>query len=1155
MSALCTCKRGPSIAAAEVNRSSRSAKLFWYLLVLFGLSALVFRTASADPTKPQAVALLRENVVLSGRQRWTKDLRNATSNRFLLILAKESAFNAELTVQCVAKSGPVNTRTVATPNRRAGILTVVVPPDVCSTLRLQVDGLESVGFRGRIDVAVQEIERQTPDELILLSVWSTLMEGGLAFADAGRIGRIPGAGNEQAIRDTLQRAAVAYESAAKLSADIDDRQLHAESLLAWASLTYHDLRDYVSAPQRALFALDMMKAAGNEYGMYRAQTLHAAALLETVTAASQSQSTTSTKKNTPSIFDRVRSEFGTAAEYYAAQSRRTERAEAINNIGLSFHYEGRYDEALKEYELAAEIFATTGDTLNQARSLQNASLIKREIGELEECTAGFTHALRILPRDDDLQLYGDILNNAALCQYAQAEFDDALSYYSQALAIQEQLGNGRELARTLHGLGSTYYAIGDKDAAMRFYSQSRVLRTATSDRRGLSSLLRAMANIEREGGNVDKAIELYKEALKLAVALPTQQRTRLQLARTLIASGRRAEGSAVLGEIEAISGPRDRHLEALLKMERGRLLWQTGDPVQARQQLLSALPILAEFEALNDEAEILYLLGTIARSRGEWRLALDAVERGIDVAEQLRGQTDSPELRAMQFASWRRFYDFKISLLTLSGRDALASPALANATLSVAEQARSRTFQDYLLNAAGTDSQPGTQSSETRTAVLRELSNRRFLLADRIDRAGPEDPRAKRLQVDIVRLQARFDTLGPKSAAARAETVDEQALANLRGQLDGDTAVVAYWIGETQTYVWSITRDGVILQRFANPEELERSALAVHRALSSTRFDEIAVSDAIDKAARTILSAMAPVTGYKHWIIVPDGALHYVPFAALPESTSGKPAILSHDISIAPSVRTLSMRQHNAGTHAFSKSLLVADPVFERSDRRFTSVPSRTAAVPKADTRATSIVGTLVRMPGTAKEVSQIHTVLKGLEADQLLGFDASRERFLSHDLGAYDLIHVATHAHVDAEFPKLSSIVLSRFDAQGREVDSLVRLDDLLARRFSARLVVLSACDTALGKHVRGEGLMGLSYGLLARGAKSVVASLWQVPDGATLELMKNFYMNLAAGDTDTTALARAARTLATSPRWRKTHVWSAFPIYKTQIDKTKGR
>src|SRR5262249_7674254 len=128
----------------------------------------------------------------------------------------------------------------------------------------------------------------------------------------------------------------------------------------------------------------------------------------------------------------------------------------------------------------------------------------------------------------------------------------------------------------------------------------------------------------------------------------------------------------------------------------------------------------------------------------------------------------------------------------------------------------------------------------------------------------------------------------------------------------------------------------------------------------------------------------------------------------------------------------------------------------------------------------------------------------------EALDFDASRDRAMSADLGQYRMVHFAAHGLLNSDHPELSGIVLSLVDAQGRQQDGFLRLYEIYNMRLRADLVVLSACQTALGREVRGEGLIGLTRGFMYAGSPRVVATLWSVKDEATAELMKRFYQGM---------------------------------------------
>ena len=195
--------------------------------------------------------------------------------------------------------------------------------------------------------------------------------------------------------------------------------------------------------------------------------------------------------------------------------------------------------------------------------------------------------------------------------------------------------------------------------------------------------------------------------------------------------------------------------------------------------------------------------------------------------------------------------------------------------------------------------------------------------------------------------------------------------------------------------------------------------------------------------------------------------------------------------------------------------LVVADPVFERGDPRIAGGGVARVALARdapaaIRTRSTSALEGLQRLPATAEEARSIEALVPAAQRMTLTGASATREAVLHADLRHVRYLHFATHAFADAQDPELSALVLSRYRADGSPRDGVLRLHDLEQLRLDADLVVLSGCETALGRAIHGEGLVGLSYGFLVAGARTVVASLWQVPDTATAVLMGEFYRQL---------------------------------------------
>jgi CHAT domain-containing protein len=329
-----------------------------------------------------------------------------------------------------------------------------------------------------------------------------------------------------------------------------------------------------------------------------------------------------------------------------------------------------------------------------------------------------------------------------------------------------------------------------------------------------------------------------------------------------------------------------------------------------------------------------------------------------------------------------------------------------------------------------------------------------------------------------------------------------------------------------------------------------------------------------------LLAPAAEQLGKKRLAIVADGALHYVPFAALPKpvqrsqvrdsqstvritTSNYTPLIVEHEVVSLPSASTLAVLKKEMKGRKLAPKLVavVADPVFDPNDVRVRRGPGHainSAAEPAAQLRDSGLLRSveetglargawpLPRLLGTRREARVIVSLSPVQKSRQALDFEASRETATDGDLGTFQVIHFATHALINNQHPELSGLVLSLVDEKGRLQDGFLRLNDIYNLQLPAELVVLSACQTGLGKEIRSEGLIGLTRGFMYAGAPRVITSLWQVDDKATSELMGRFYRGLL-GDKKLSAAAalREAQILMWRQKgWQSPYYWAAFSL-----------
>jgi CHAT domain-containing protein len=314
--------------------------------------------------------------------------------------------------------------------------------------------------------------------------------------------------------------------------------------------------------------------------------------------------------------------------------------------------------------------------------------------------------------------------------------------------------------------------------------------------------------------------------------------------------------------------------------------------------------------------------------------------------------------------------------------------------------------------------------------------------------------------------------------------------------------------------------------------------------------------NSLSQLSELLFGQVAEQLTKKRILVVADGALQYIPFAALatPETADTDtpiPLINQYELVNLPSSSTLGIiRDQINGRQEASKQLaILADPVFTNNDNRVKNAPSRgtetnlNQALLNRSVRVSEI--NLSRLPGTRTEAEAILNLVSPETQTNAFDFEANRDFIDNPQLGDYQIIHLATHGILNSEAPELSGVVLSLVDKQGNSQNGFLRLHDIFNLNLPAELVVLSACQTGLGQEIRGEGLVGLTRGFMYAGAPRLVVSLWNVDDAATAEFMTRFYrLLLNDGLKPAQALRETQLQMQRETKWKSPYYWAAFTL-----------
>lgn len=419
-----------------------------------------------------------------------------------------------------------------------------------------------------------------------------------------------------------------------------------------------------------------------------------------------------------------------------------------------------------------------------------------------------------------------------------------------------------------------------------------------------------------------------------------------------------------------------------------------------------------------------------------------------------------------------------------------------------------------------------------------------------------ERSRARSLRAML--RQSRQASTPPKTPAKTGfnpiELAQVPSFSNLQQLLGDRTVVLAYALGEERSYLWAVSKTSI--QTYVLPKQTEIEAafrqfnerfLAPDYRLGKKPSNSSA--DGVGQFSQMLLQPVASQLTDQRLIIVADGVLQYVPFAALlkpsASGNSSQPLMVDHEVVGLPAVSLLAMQPRSQKLPAQPKLAILADPIFSPQDTRLTGKPAQLSAS-RGQTRTTSVDAITnalyARLPGTRQEAQEILALAPA--AQHLVKFDAAASRKVAMtELQPYQIVHFATHGILNSDRPERSGLIFSIMDERGLFQRSLLSTADVFNLNLSADLVVLSGCQTALGESIKGEGLIGLTGGFMYAGAERVVSSLWEVDDDATALLMGEFYERmLKQGASPAAALRAAQLELWRSPQWYAPRYWAAF-------------
>ena len=798
--------------------------------------------------------------------------------------------------------------------------------------------------------------------------------------------------------------------------------------------------------------------------------------------------------------------FSHARQSFASLSRRYGEAVAIENIGTTYHLLGDPQSAIEYYHQAASTFSSLRQKSMECQALSNLAAAYLKLGEMEKALDFQNRALALAREIGDAMIEARILGDSGHIYFALGDLRKASDCYNAQLKSCQTLGDAICVANTLKSLGDVALLAGDVENALNLLNQALNQSRHKGQRRREADTLYSIARANYSLGNLLEARKQIEQSLDIRESL------RADVARKDLRAS----------FFSSVQSGFDLYVDLLMSLHQRRP--EDGYDAAALQA--------------SERARARILLEQLVESNAD-------IRQGVD-----------PQLLESERALLRQ-----LNAKAVARADAFSQKETESLAKSIDKEINELAARYHEVE-----------------ALIRESSPRYAALTRPKPLTAPEIQQHL-LDEDTVLLEY---ALGEKRSWMWAVTRDSITSYELRSRAEIEDA-------SRKVY-------GLLTARQQMKDQTEEG-----------RLKRVADADAGLQAETTALSRMllGPISSQlqhewkgKRLAVVASGALEYAPFAALPLPESGRvgeresmrardqvnpqsairnpqsatPLIDDHEIVNLPSASALALiRRETAGRRAATKALAVlADPVFESDDPRLAAArkkaPSNSLI---ASVRSAESSSTACALPTElARSTRSFHLSRFGRDGFQRLmfsndeaefitrfaprsstlkatGFEANRQLAASGELGRYRIVHFATHGLINSEHPELSGLVLSLLDESGKPQDGFLRAHEIFNLQLPADLVVLSACQTALGKEIKGEGLVGLTRGFMYAGAERIVASLWQVDDQATAQLMRHFYHGMLKENLRPAAALRAAQIeMSRCSRWSSPYYWAGFVI-----------
>jgi CHAT domain-containing protein/Tfp pilus assembly protein PilF len=811
-------------------------------------------------------------------------------------------------------------------------------------------------------------------------------------------------------------------------------------------------------------------------------------------------------------------EFLVAADAAEAIGLLTGACVALQEAAMSAYRRSDYRRGISALERLQRVAERRGHRALVPKTVGNIGNFYKALGNYPKALECYLVALRMAEEFGDRSDIATTLANIGTVHTSLGNYAVALKYHEQALAVHEELRSRPGVARSLGNIGTVHHDLAEYAKALDYYERALKMKDELGDRGGAALILGNIGNVHDDMADYAIALGYHERALKLKLELGD----RAGVAKTLCNIGH-VHGS--LGNHRTALDYYEQAFKKMEEVEDRAGAAKTLGSIGSSHESLGNFPVALDYyeralkmmDELGDRAGMATMLGNIASEKfrlRDWSGAIDSARRGAALVPFLVAGLGDAQGATARGPHTRLF--------TVGARAA----AEAHEVRSVSDFVE-RGRAGSLLEAIGarTSLQSGLVPLALATDEAQARAREAYLSSAyrrALDGGDLEATRARRRELDESQaaVEAAVERIQREAkGAANVVHFKPDDLDAIRKRLAPDEALVLYGLFDEGPLALVVAPAGATTVRLPPTNDIENACVALLTAIDERAGPEVTGKSA-DALRDLVVKPLGLAPGMKRLLVSPDGALSYVPFALLAPD---------REVVDVPSGTTYGLLLED-GKARGDGVLALGDPDYQ------SKVDARAAGI-----YARGAVGKLTRLPATADEAKAVGgTVLLGKDATEkgLRDAVATKPRWRA--------VHFACHGLIDAERPAFSSLALT---ADGDD-DGFLTVLEVFRAKIPADLVVLSACETAKGKVVKGEGIMGLTRAFMFAGAPRVICSLWKVDDDATRALMTKFYelwnpKDGKPGLPTAEALKQAQEFVKAQEKWKHPYYWAAWVLW----------